>query len=745
MLLIRLLLACLLISLLSPLSTADASSRASAQAPDRQALLLLINKLSYDDLALMPEVQKLSARGAVALMNVNTGGKRTDANAYVTMAAGVPARLDAKDVLVYNADEQVHDVPVTAIHTGLHDQKVDDEVLLLSLPRILRSQERWNYSASAVSLGDALHSRGMKTAVLGASDKGGELWRPAALFTSDGDGRTPYGEVGGALFKRDPARPYGVRTDYEKLWSEYVRLKQRAALLVFDLADLYRVAEYSSLLDSKRLTDLRREVLAEIDRFVGKLAAEIGPNRQLLIASPQVSAAAAAKREWLSPVVVAGGPVQAGSVLTSATTRREGIVSNLDIAPTLLQFLRIERPAGMIGYPLQGVTGLKQEQLAALKEASVRTYNHRSMVLGALGALVGLGLVFGALRLFLGVRVHFRLIWIRALLWAGLALPLCLFLLPLLHPTSLWEVAGGLVVLCLLLVAIPFRILPFCQTLSGRMVWLSAWTVCAVVIDAWQGGMLAKRGLLSYDPIVGARYYGVGNEYMGVVIGAAVLLYAALLRTSRIKRGWLEAGALIGGLFLTAFFASPALGTNTGGALTAAATTGLCYALQKRLRPLPTAGVLLASLLGAGGLLLLFNLPSAPPSHIGAAAGQVLTGGALEMVHILARKSDMFVRLLFSSVWPPLFLLVLSLFAYALFTPSLLPKRVWHERDRPYRTAVGGMLCGAMIGLFTNDSGIVVLAMMSLFALFPTLLIWLEAERGRGETPKRSISLRHLR
>ncbi|ARU61364.1 hypothetical protein CBW65_10405 [Tumebacillus avium] len=738
---IRVLLLCLFLSFVPPMPAIHASSETLDTTPDRQALLVLINRLGYDDLAEMPELQKLSRRGAVALMNVNTGGKRTDSNAYVTMAAGVPAKLNSKDMLAYNADEKLHDVPVSAAHAGLHGHPPGQDVLLMSLPRIARKQERWNFKASAVGLGDALQRHGLQTAVLGSSDKGNELWRPATLFTSDEKGRTPYGDVGDQLLKSDPARPYGVRTDYERMWETYRILQGQAELVVFDLADLYRVGEYRPNLTGEQFAKLRRQALREADQFIGKLAGEIDQNSLLLIASPQAPVSAQVRAEWIAPVIAAGGSMIEDSVLTSATTRREGIVSNLDVAPTLLHFLGVPKPHGMIGYPLQPTDAIGPRQLDVLKASTVWTYSNRAAVLGAVGAIIGSGLLLAVLRLF-QVRTGITLGGIRVLLWTALAMPLCLYLLPLLRPSGLWEVAGGLWALYLLIAAIPFRILPFCQKLTGRLIWLSAWTILVIVVDTWQGGMLAKRGLLSYDPIVGARYYGIGNEYMGIVIGAAVLLYAALRHATRLEQRWLGRGAVAGGVLLTIFFASPALGTNTGGALTMAGTTGLCLAMQKRCKLLPTLGVLFTSLLGAAVILLLLNQPSAQPSHIGAAAGQVLSGGFDEMSRIFARKSDMFVRLLFSSVWPSLFLLLLSLFAYVLFAPGGHEKRAWQTRYPYYRTAVGGMLAGSLVGMLTNDSGIVVLGMMSLFALFPTLLIWLETETVPGGTPKRSLSLR---
>ena len=31
---------------------------------------------------------------------------------------------------------------------------------------------------------------------------------------------------------------------------------------------------------------------------------------------------------------------------------------------------------------------------------------------------------------------------------------------------------------------------------------------------------------LGYDPVGGARFYGIGNEYMGVLVGSSILAWA---------------------------------------------------------------------------------------------------------------------------------------------------------------------------------------------------------------------------
>src|SRR2546423_1703073 len=82
----------------------------------------------------------------------------------------------------------------------------------------------------------------------------------------------------------------------------------------------------------------------------------------LVVPSPAPSPAMDRAREELPPILVAEGTpagVLAGSgtphTLTSDTTRRIGVVSNEDVAPTLLSFLHVPVPSEMNGSPIRVV------------------------------------------------------------------------------------------------------------------------------------------------------------------------------------------------------------------------------------------------------------------------------------------------------------------------------------------------------------------------------------------------------
>lgn len=712
--------------------TVQAATVAKSEIPARQAVLLLVNRLRYEDLQQMPHLQQLADRGGVGVMNINTGGRRTDANEYGTLAAGVPTRLHAGDWLAYDANELSGGMAATDLYRELHGrQQVAganslQSVLLLAMPELLRHESQRQFAGHLGSIGDALHGAGLQTVVLGSEDTGERLWRPAVLLASDSQGHVDLGDVSRHLLTAAAERPFGVRTHYDKMWRSYEAVKQRAALVVLDLGDLYRLDAVRSQLSTSRYRSLRAMILQEIDTFAGRLLPDVQANRLLLVVTPQVAHDAVAQQEWLAPVLAVGGDVQPQSVLTSATTRRAGIISNLDIAPTVLRFLQISPPSQMIGYPLQGTQRLDPHRVGDLVQTTVWNSIHREAVLTLSGVWIGLGLLLALLRLVLCVEVPLRPL--RAWLWGGLAMPLCLYLLPLFPMANVWEAAGACATLFLLFVAIPFRVLPFCRTLLGRLFWLAAATMASVLIDTWRGGRLGTVSMLSYDPIIGARYYGVGNEYMGVLVGSALLAFAALWQSERLQKRWLQTGGVVAAVLLTAFFALPSAGANTGGALTMAGTAALFALKQKRHSLRMTACVLLATLGGAGLLLFYLNEMTTTPSHIGAAARQVWNGGLPEALRILTRKSDLFLHAFRSSIWPSVLVAALGGFAWFLQTP-LSQRAKWRQVYAANWTGIGAVVEGAVLGMLVNDTGVVVAAMMLLYAVYPALLIWLEVEQ----------------
>lgn len=112
-----------------------------------------------------------------------------------------------------------------------------------------------------------------------------------------------------------------------------------------------------------------------------------------------------------------------------------------------------------------------------------------------------------------------------------IAAPLALLLVGFFPITNIW------LYLCLfLLLDVLLAVLSIC--LAGNkdfdpLIILCLATVGVLLLDTVTGGELQRYSVLSYDPMAGARYYGIGNEYMGILLGATIIGHALLLQRLR--------------------------------------------------------------------------------------------------------------------------------------------------------------------------------------------------------------------
>ena len=83
----------------------------------------------------------------------------------------------------------------------------------------------------------------------------------------------------------------------------------------------------------------------------------------------------------------------------------------------------------------------------------------------------------------------------------------------------------------LLLVLVNLR----CQNQLASIMAVALITAGLIIVDVIRGGVWIRYSFLGYDPVGGARYYGIGNEYMGILIGSAIMGWA-LLR----ERPWVK-------------------------------------------------------------------------------------------------------------------------------------------------------------------------------------------------------------
>lgn len=429
----------------------------------------------------------------------------------------------------------------------------------------------------------------------------------------------------------------------------------------------------------------------------------------LMVATPP-SNAMRAHGDTVTPVVLArgspeellgaGGP-PAG--LTSETTRRDGIVSNVDVAPTLLDFLDVAVPNEMVGAPIT-VSGEPPTELH-------RRYLEWREVVTPVGQIVlGLAiasLLAGLMLIFGPRRPPAPAVGAIAVVGLGSVALLVTFVPASLLPTFTWPLvlaalaAGGVT-----LVAIALRLGGRSVTRPVAIVALAGLAVVVGDVAAgWRSGLTPLLGGSALD---GERFFGLGNPYAGILLSGAVL-GAALLRP-RTGVLLIVAAALFAGL--------PFLGADVGGCITLAVAAALWFGIDRWGRlgwgTWTLAGV--AAALAVGVLIVTHSLLPPGDTHVSRALSD--RGGVLSGIELFWERLVLNVRA--TSDVPSAWLAVLGLpvwLAVALRPPRRL--RPWLDSEPAWRRAVVVLALSGMVGYVVNDTfGTASIAFLFLSAAF---------------------------
>ncbi len=718
-----------------------------AAAVDREngprVTVVVINRLSLDDLAALrgSALLDLAAKGGIGLMNTRTGGGLTAENAYASIGGGARllggahAKLALSSEAVYKG-ERAGDI--YRRRTGWDPPP--GSILVLDIENIKANNLASGNIQLVGLIGETLREAQLNAALIGNADTQ-EYQRWAALIAMDSRGQIPIGSVDPELNTLDPGFPTGRRSDIPALWQEYLRVRASAPFVVVDLGDMDRVEEERRQLAPSRYRSYRRTALESADGFLRELLSTADLSKEwILVVSPLPIGEGASRGELLTPIIAAG-PGLAPGLLVSTTTRRPGVVANYDIAPSVLAWLNLPSPKGLPGAVLTTTGKIPQifsssnvgpdtplevrlRYLAELLSRSAAVYLHRAPLLKTFVTLeiiiyltaFALAAVYPSLPRGWTNCMVFLLLFIAST-------PLALLVLPLLQPVTM--TAAFLYTLAAAL-SFPALAWVLIAKTERRFVFICAVTALGIAADALLGGPLIKYSPLGYDVMLGARFYGIGNEYMGILVGASLLAAPAVKerfpRTAPIVVLWF--------LLVTFILGLPTLGANAGGTITALAAFPFAYGMGDRGRRWKAFGFLVAVL----AVLVLLNVIAADGvgSHVGRALKLVLEGSWAEIAAIARRKLAMNWRLMRYSIWSKGLLVALGIMAVLVYRPTSGIKEIMEEHPS-LRRIVFATILGSLAALLFNDSGVVAGGTASIYAAGLVLSLILEQRGRRGE------------
>ena len=535
-----------------------------------------------------------------------------------------------------------------------------------------------------------------------------------------------------------------------------------------------------TVVDMGQIGGIERTVASAIDGRLARIVAELPSDTLLLVTSPGAAIAPGPGSEPAGPphlmTVVVSGPGFADGLLDSSSTRRPGIVTLTDLTPTVAGWLGRPVPAGTIGARVGRTSrGSLAPTIGALlgRDTAEQVWlaTHGWFFLGyGLADVLAFGL---PALIFWGAGDDRRRARARCWRIAGalaVAVPLGGYLANLLpwwrlaHPA--WWLYG-LTIGWTLVVAATALVVPVASAGRGRRDPLAPFgliclaTLAVLGLDAMTGSRLQPEAPFGLSLLVSGRYYGIGNDVLGVycvsaLAGAAWLGRALPRRPAAVMwavglfavvaLGWPGFGAKVGGtialvpcLVLLVVSAagrggagdSPAAGPAAG----QAAGSGRVQAGGRKHRwrwavPIALSGVALFALFA----LVSYFFPAAGRSDIGTFAGNLLRGNGGGLIE---RKASSNVGTLTVGAARWLIPVAAVAAAVALWRPSALRLRTLSAAfaSAPaVRTLAWLCWLVLMTGWLVDDSGVIVPAAALPFAvpLVVSIAVSVSAAPGGG-------------
>ena len=435
-------------------------------------------------------------------------------------------------------------------------------------------------------------------------------------------------------------------------------------------------------------------------------------------------------RFYALPALGVAGLGTDGSV-TSETTRQDGLVSTIDLAPTILGHLGLAVPAVMRGEPVRQGPERSADDLEQQRRrwSDVRTGRQSSSVNTTMLLSLALFLLVGTLR---GAKGALR----QSLRVSGLALlwwPTTVLVAASLGPSTRFQetaiiagVATAAAVLTDLL--LPWPRGPLAPAAAGLL---------AYVADLATGGRLLTRSVLGPSILSGGRFYGISNE-LEPLLPILALAGLAAVAGSRRPSPRLRLLYAVTGVVLGLAVGWGQLGADVGGVITVAAAFAAAV-LVVRDRPVTRRVVAIALAVPVLGLLALVAIDLAFGGGAHLSRNLTRSEGLADLAELVVRRYELMATTLgnTSTVLWVLGALLAVAFAYrnwSLFAGLLhLPQ---------WRAALIGGVVGGVVGALTNDSGPVLLINAVLASLAVTAYGHgrVLAPDARGGSPPQPIS-----
>lgn len=711
---------------------AASSTQPSASDGADVVVVLLTPFLTWQDLSpsATPNLWALATDGAIGNMNAVTADDRwpTAAGGALTLSAGSWARAGAEGLL-----------PAPEPFSALRAENA----------RLLAR-------ADIGALGSALRSAGLVTAAIGCNDFGDSadasgsasaLWPIAVLAAADAEGAVDFARTAPDLLAENDSAAFGVLADAaavgqaaEQALAFIAESDAGKGLLVVEPGDLVR-AHYA---EEGGPGGYHRLAVENADAIAGGLRqALLGKQAVLLVVSPATDKPYY-QAPFFGPTIAYGSGLH--GFLTSASTHRAGLVTNRDFAPTVLSALGVTAPDAMVGSPFAsggaaavaaGSPSATEEHVAALigiGEGTGSVDFLRDRIFIPAFCLLGV-----ALALFAAVAGASPKPSRRVRKAASVAILFALSIPPAAwvmfafsrYPATVVLAAAAFVLTTLGIFALALGLARLRRgTPELPPLFLSTLTTVVICADQWLGHPI-ESGLFSYSIRAGWRYYGMGNEGAALVVAASIVAVGLLgdladkSGRGKLVRLWvLPVVAVI--VLVSA--AAPFAGANAGVAVWGTVAYAASWLAINRIRiSWKSLALIAGAVVVLVGAFVAIDLALGDgQTHLGRFFSAIASGGLPSAWELIRRKLVNAVNYVPRTPYTALAVAMAAALAFSRWRRPARPlERALAGRPR-FSGALLGIVVGSALALVTEDSGIVMPALMLFVATLSALYLTLE-------------------
>ncbi|MCT8136588.1 hypothetical protein H1D32_01765 [Anaerobacillus sp. CMMVII] len=315
--------------------------------------MILIPDFSFQEVKWLKEnghFLELWKSGGLSAVNIRPDGPYSYLNNMVTMASGARG-LGVEGWNAFIKGETENGVLVEELYQQWTGTVVDEGIIFHPLlHKLVDKNKDTSYRSEIGILGQTLKEHGISSYVIGNSDAGTEKVRYGSLLTMDKEG-VAKGSLQEAT-KKSVESPWGSVMDVGYIFETLntIQTSLDPAFTVVEWGDIHRLYKQKGNMTQTHFTKQYELTLVRLEQFLNELLTN-GYAQNVMLLSPMVNTDAYQNKERLAPLFYwQTSAFNDRYYLYSGTTRQKYVVSNLDIVPTVLDFLRL-----MLLLPFLGV------------------------------------------------------------------------------------------------------------------------------------------------------------------------------------------------------------------------------------------------------------------------------------------------------------------------------------------------------------------------------------------------------